>query len=236
MPIPGVKALTWRPYVNEQIGPLSNQDEIYDLFRGTLYESKARTEISGLEPPSFSCDLPEDGRARISGYYLHTNKHTELRDSAVRPWTFDARADGRCCCCKCAAGCCRGRYAVGRLLLICCRRSCLLRPGLICCRQRLLRKILSAVAALPAHHLPTLAQVPCASLQIVRPWGFQLVQTGARSVQECLDLLIPYVLQCSYALHLHRQNPMQGAILLSSAENVQSYPAPSSPRGHPRLK
>jgi hypothetical protein len=92
MPIPGVKALTWRFDDNIQIAPLSNQDEIYDLFRGILYESKARTEISGLEPSSFSCDLPEDGRARISGY-LHTNKHTELRDSAVRPWTFDARAD-----------------------------------------------------------------------------------------------------------------------------------------------
>jgi hypothetical protein len=66
MPIPGVKARTWRFDVNVQVGPLSNQDEIYDLFRGILNESKAITEISGLEQSSFSCDLLEDGRARIS--------------------------------------------------------------------------------------------------------------------------------------------------------------------------
>ena len=93
MPTPGVKARTWRFDVNVQVGPLSNQDEICDLFRGILNESKARTEISGLEQSSFSYDLPEDGLARISGY-LHTNKHTELRDSAVRTWIFDDRIIG----------------------------------------------------------------------------------------------------------------------------------------------
>jgi hypothetical protein len=80
-------------YKLESVGLLSNLDEVSDLFRGILNESKARTETSGLEHSSFSCDLPVDGRARISGY-LHTNKHTQLRDSAVWPWIFDDRIIG----------------------------------------------------------------------------------------------------------------------------------------------
>jgi hypothetical protein len=202
MPIPGVKALslTWRFDDNVQIGPLSNQDKIYDLFRGILYES---------------------------------------RDSAVRPWTFCMSSE--------TLPSDPGHSMLGQMLPLqmCGQRL----PGQICgrpaaadmlaaqrpaeARANMLPAAAAAknpvsgrrLAALPARHLPTLAQVPCASLQIVRPWGFQLVQTGARSAQEGLDLLIPYVLQCSNALHLNRQNPMQGATLL------QSDPAPSSPRG-----
>jgi hypothetical protein len=58
-------------FVNVHVGPLSNQDEVCDLFRGILNESKARTEIRGLEQSSFSYDLPEDGLARISSHYRH---------------------------------------------------------------------------------------------------------------------------------------------------------------------
>jgi hypothetical protein len=75
------------------VGPLSNQEEVCDLFRGILNESNARTEIRGLEQSSFSYDLPEDGLARISGY-LHTNNSAALRDAAVRTWIFDDRIIG----------------------------------------------------------------------------------------------------------------------------------------------
>ena len=93
MPTHGVRSRTWRFDVNVQVGPLSNQEAVCDLFRGILNESNARTEIRGLEQSSFSYDLPEDGLARISGY-LHTNNSAALRDAAVRTWIFDDRIIG----------------------------------------------------------------------------------------------------------------------------------------------
>ena len=93
MPTPRVRARTWRFDVDVRVGPLSNHDDVCDLFKGILNESMARTEISGLKESSFSHDLPDYGLARISGY-LHTNKQTLLADSAVRTWIFDDRIIG----------------------------------------------------------------------------------------------------------------------------------------------
>ena len=69
-----------------QVGAMSNQDEVCDLFKDILNDAKARVGLnfSGLEQSSFSFDLPEDGLARISGY-LHTKPEIRSRTSDADP-------------------------------------------------------------------------------------------------------------------------------------------------------
>ena len=84
---------TWRFDIEVQVGAMSNQDDVCDLFKEILNDAKARLELSGLEQSSFSYDLPENGLAKISGY-LHTNHRFLLTDAAVRGWIFDGRIIG----------------------------------------------------------------------------------------------------------------------------------------------
>jgi len=72
---------------------MSNTDEVYDLFKEILNDAKVKHEISGLEQSSFSCDFPQDGLARISGY-LHASKRFLITENTVRAWILDDRISG----------------------------------------------------------------------------------------------------------------------------------------------
>ena len=78
-----------------QVGAMTNQDDVCELFKEILNNAKARIKFnfSGLEQCSFSYDLPEDGLARISGY-LHTKPQYVPRASAVQQWISDDRIKG----------------------------------------------------------------------------------------------------------------------------------------------
>ena len=69
--------------VSIQIGILSGQEDICDLFKDILNAAGGRLEISGLEQSAFSYDIPQDGFGEISGY-LHVNKTATLTEAAVR--------------------------------------------------------------------------------------------------------------------------------------------------------
>ena len=79
--------------VSIQIGILSGQEDICDLFKDILNAAGGRLEISGLEQSAFSYDIPQDGFGEISGY-LHVNKTATLTEAAVRTWITDDPIDG----------------------------------------------------------------------------------------------------------------------------------------------
>ena len=90
-----VRTRTWRFDINVQVGALTTQDEVCQLFKDILNNAKARKELNfrGLEQSAFSYDLPQDGLARISGY-LHTKPQFILTEPAVRNWIFDDQIKG----------------------------------------------------------------------------------------------------------------------------------------------
>ena len=91
--MPRLTSRTLRFDFTVQMDPLSSQAEVSDLFRAILQDAKCKLDISGLEQSSFSCGVPEDGLAKVSGY-LHVNKKFLLYEATVRKWITDDRIRG----------------------------------------------------------------------------------------------------------------------------------------------
>jgi hypothetical protein len=81
-------AQTWHFHVALRMPELSQQEEVRAIFKEILVYANVRLPISGLEQPSLSYEVPDNGIAKIDGY-LHVNKTSLLADIAVRPWIFD---------------------------------------------------------------------------------------------------------------------------------------------------
>ena len=102
--MPRLTSRRWRFDFTVQMDPLSSQAEVSDLFRAILQDAKCKLDISGLEQSSFSCGVPEDGLAKVSGY-LHVNKKFLLYEATVQKWTIDRGGRNRSGGAKSRFGC-----------------------------------------------------------------------------------------------------------------------------------